>query len=410
MSAEAGVMDARKAANRGTGAPGAPVPAVLVAVASAGHSGSTLLDLLLGNHPQVSSAGEMNRLTLHAADRVCACGSTVTACDYWNRVRGVLTSRSLRDRTIRWDECHTDVPPQAPVLRLPDIAPGELVDGSAVPPAMRHALERAGLAVTPRATLTRGGVRDFKWRLIDPGTRQELVVRTGEGGLEIYSADVRWKNPVRLLPEPLEIALAVGSAAALRLARSVSAGAERLHGIAANSWAVADAMATVAGSPFVVDSSKSPLRLKLLYMLRPDAVRIVHLVRDGRAVAASAMRRRDMSAAMAARIWKRDNHNLAIMLRSVPARQKLRVHYEAVCEDPEREVRRMCDFLGLPFAPAMLALWQRPVHNIPGNPMLFDRSRRTISKDERWRRDLSAGDLAAFERAAGRLNRSFGYR
>ena len=63
----------------------------LVAVASAGHSGSTLLDLLLGNHSDVCSAGEMNRLTLHAADRVCACGSTVTACDYWNRVRAVIT-------------------------------------------------------------------------------------------------------------------------------------------------------------------------------------------------------------------------------------------------------------------------------------------------------------------------------
>ncbi len=58
-------------------------PATLVLIASAGHSGSTLLDVLLANHPYVSRAGEMNCLNLHAADRVCACGATVTSCGHW---------------------------------------------------------------------------------------------------------------------------------------------------------------------------------------------------------------------------------------------------------------------------------------------------------------------------------------
>lgn len=409
--AEAVVLEAAAREGYGT-APTAGVtrvPAILVAIASAGHSGSTLLDLLLGNHSQVSSAGEMNRLTLHAPDRVCACGATVTSCEYWNRVRAAVSAQWNRRQTIRWDECHTDIPPQKPMLRLKDVPPDVLADGAA-PARLRHALAEAGISVGDQATLTRGGVRDFKWRLIEHGSSREYVLRTGEDGLEVYSADVTWKNPVRRLPEPIELALALGSRAALRLARVCSANAERLSGIAANSWAVADAMASVAGSPFVVDSSKSPLRLKLLYMQRPDRVRVLHLVRDGRAVAASAMRRRDMSATMAARIWKRDNQNLAIMLRTVPARLRLQVRYEAICEDPEREMRRVCEFLELPFEPGMLSLWERPVHNIPGNPMLFDRARRAIRKDERWRRDLSRADVAAFERAAGRFNRAFGYR
>jgi hypothetical protein len=160
----------------------------------------------------------------------------------------------------------------------------------------------------------------------------------------------------------------------------------------------------------VIDSSKSPVRLKLHYMLRPERMRILHLVRDGRAVAASAIRRHDnMSASMAARIWKRDNQNLRMMLRTVPDRRKLGVRYEALCEDPAAELRRVCQFLELEFDPAMLTLWSRPVHNIPGNPMLFNRSQRAIRKDERWRRDLSENDIQAFERAAGRLNRAFGY-
>ena len=382
----------------------------LVAVASAGHSGSTLLDVLLGNHSRVCSAGEMNRLTLHAPDRVCACGATVTACDYWNRVRAVITRERSQASRIRWDECHTDLPPQQPMLRLSGVLGEPLVDGEAIPSELRARLAAAGVSVGEGATVTRRGVRDFKWRLKDPASDRLLILRNGEECLEVYDPDVHWKKPLRIVPEPLEVSLALGTASAVSMVRALSPRAASYAQIAENSWAVADAMAEVSNARYVIDSSKSPVRLKLLYMLRPERMRILHLVRDGRAVAASAMRRHDnMSAAMAARIWKRDNQNLRMMLRTVPDRLKLGVRYEALCEDPAAELRRVCEFLQLEFDPAMLTLWSRPVHNIPGNPMLFNRSQRAIRKDERWRRDLSETDIQAFERAAGRLNRAFGY-
>jgi len=382
----------------------------LVAVASAGHSGSTLLDVLLGNHSRVCSAGEMNRLTLHAPDRVCACGATVTACDYWNRVRAVITRERRQASRLRWDECHTDLPPQQPILRLSGVLGEPLVDGEAIPSELRARLAAAGVSVGEGATVTRRGVRDFKWRLKDPASDRLLILRNGEECLEVYDPEVRWKKPLRIVPEPLEVSLALGTASAVSMVRALSPRAASYAQIAENSWAVADAMAEVSNARYVIDSSKSPVRLKLLYMLRPERMRILHLVRDGRAVAASAMRRHDnMSAAMAARIWKRDNQNLRMMLRTVPDRLKLGVRYEALCEDPAAELRRVCEFLQLEFDPAMLTLWSRPVHNIPGNPMLFNRSQRAIRKDERWRRDLSETDIQAFERAAGRLNRAFGY-
>jgi hypothetical protein len=403
MAAEAPQRDAAWTDRAPAGA------ASLILIASAGHSGSTLLDLLIGNHPLVASAGEMNRLTLHAPDRVCACGATVTNCSYWSQVRTAVTKMRKRSGLIPWEECHTDVPPQRPMLSVEMKEGLELANGA--PSAfLRQRLTEAGIAVSEDATLSRAGVRDFKWRMVDPGTQRTWVLRPVERRLDIYDETVTWKNPVRVLPQPLEVALALGVQPALRAVRACSTAASDFVRIGDNSWTVADAMAAVSGTPFVIDSSKSPLRLKLLYMLRRDRVRIVHLVRDGRAVTASAMRRRDMSAALAGRIWKRDNQNLAVMLASVPARLKTRVHYEALCEDPVREVTRIGRFLGLEFMPGMLTLGQRPVHNIPGNPMLFNRERRTITKDERWRRDLSERDLAAFERAAGRLNRSFGYR
>ena len=113
----------------------------LVLIASAGHSGSTLLDLLLGNHSGVSSAGEMNRLTLYPEERLCACGATVAQCPYWSGIRAQL-GRALGRPRLRWDESHTDVPPQTPILELDDTADLRL-DAGGPPPPRRHAARRA---------------------------------------------------------------------------------------------------------------------------------------------------------------------------------------------------------------------------------------------------------------------------
>jgi hypothetical protein len=271
-------------------------------------------------------------------------------------------------------------------------------------------MRAAGRTIGNDAVLTRSGVRDFKWRIVEPGNAGRHVLRLVDNRLDVYDETVTWKNPVRLMPHPIEVALALGHRVPLKFVRSLSPTAKEYMAIAENSWVVADAMAAVSGTPYVIDSSKSPVRLKLLYSIRPDRVRVVELVRDGRAVTASAMRRSRISATRAARIWKRDNQNLAVMLRTVPAPLRIRVKYEDVCENPQRELQRVCAFLGLQFEPSMTVLWQRPVHNIPGNPMLFNRTRRTISRDDRWQRDLSPDDLRVFNQVAGRLNTRFGYR
>lgn len=56
-----------------------------------GHSGSTLLDIMLGNHRHVAGVGEVTKLHrsgwTNGADRRCACGRPITACPYWEEVR-----------------------------------------------------------------------------------------------------------------------------------------------------------------------------------------------------------------------------------------------------------------------------------------------------------------------------------
>ncbi len=391
---------------------GTPMPPEtdIIFVASAGHSGSTLLDLLIGNHEDVSGVGELNRLSLHADNRVCACGQVVAQCPYWQRIREALTQVLGRETLIQWDECHTDIPPLERLFALDDVRESDWAEGAAPPRDVRDGFAARGVKLSPNTRMARGGGdRDIKWNLIDPDSDTRYVLRREHDRIVVYPRLREWRNPLRRLPDPLEVMLTLGSPWGLRTLAAVSAHAQLAIDTARNSWLVADTVALSDGTRYVVDSSKTAVRLKLMYLQRPARVRIINLVRDGRAVAASAMRRRGVAASTAARIWKRENQHLHLVLRTVPADSVLRLRYEALCDSPQQEMDRVWKFLGLAPREGLVELWNRPVHNIPGNPMLFERSRRTISKDERWRRDLSPAELTAFEQVAGRFNRNLGY-
>jgi len=60
-------------------------------ICSAGHSGSTLLDLLLGSHSQVESLGEIIHLSKNISlNTACACGVPIRSCYLWKRVAEML--------------------------------------------------------------------------------------------------------------------------------------------------------------------------------------------------------------------------------------------------------------------------------------------------------------------------------
>jgi hypothetical protein len=59
-----------------------------VFIASLGHSGSTLLDLMLGSHPRLVSLGEVHATIARAAEKqnVCTCGKAAEECPIWGPV------------------------------------------------------------------------------------------------------------------------------------------------------------------------------------------------------------------------------------------------------------------------------------------------------------------------------------
>lgn len=98
--------------------------------------------------------------------------------------------------------------------------------------------------------------------------------------------------------------------------------------------------------------------------LWPDA-RFIHLVRDGRDVAAAHVHRREAGNLWhgvadwveVETLWDRMSHKL-------PPDRQFTLKYEMLAGEPEYELRRLCEFLRVPFAPAMLqppvALDQEP--------------------------------------------------
>lgn len=177
---------------------------------------------------------------------------------------------------------------------------------------------------------------------------------------------------------------------------------------ARHSWMVFDSVSGVDRSEVVVDSSKSPGRMRALYLERPASTYVVHLVRDGRAVAASSVRRTGVTVASAARSWRQANTKTLHMLRNVRSDHRILVRYEELCSDPLRTVNSIYKLLELPALDRIILPPVGDYHLIPGNPVLMS----TISSvrvDERWKEEFRASALVEFDNEAGRLNRSLGY-
>ena len=178
-----------------------------------------------------------------------------------------------------------------------------------------------------------------------------------------------------------------------------------------------------------VDKGNKALRLKFLLRIPSFDVKVIRLIRDGRAVAltytapaeyadatsqdlrggGSGGRRDDerLSMAQAARQWRRCNEEAEHALARLAPERWTQIRYEELCSDPDATLDRLFTFLGLD--PARRVRDFRSVeHHVLGNGMRLDPTS-DIRLDERWKSVLTRRDLAAFDRTAGRMNREYGY-
>ncbi len=171
-----------------------------------------------------------------------------------------------------------------------------------------------------------------------------------------------------------------------------------------------------------------------MYMRRisrvlPEA-RFVHVIRDGRAVGLSRMRTLSLKPVDAAKVAKRWRKKVE-KARSVGASLDgyLEIRYEALVTDPEPTLREVCEFIELPWDPALLDYHERSEErlgeldrDIPAwgrKPPRSAESRMALhqqttkppdpSRIDRWRTELEPAEIEAFEAEAGPLLKTLGY-
>lgn len=175
-----------------------------------------------------------------------------------------------------------------------------------------------------------------------------------------------------------------------------------------NKIALYNAIAASWNKRLLVDSSKNPHEAMELYRRWPDRVRIVLVVRDGRGVFLSRLTsgfgRND-----SLKGWRNYYRRaLRILDTGVPASNLLKLRYEDFASKPDDFGRRLCEFCGLDFESQMLDLGAATRHMVNGNDTRF-KAGRGIYLDERWRTQLSVGDLEYFLRKGGAMNSRLGY-
>lgn len=160
----------------------------------------------------------------------------------------------------------------------------------------------------------------------------------------------------------------------------------------------------------------------------PEA-HIIHLIRDGRAVAAS-RRHLGFGPGFAIRAQAEDwsGSIRAARAQARSCSHYLEVRYEQLVRRPEATLRRVCDFLELPFELDMLSYhrgarlrlaefrdWRTPDGDIVsrGNDRIAIHQRALWPPDptriDIWRHKLDSEEIAVFESIAGDLLRELGY-
>ncbi len=322
----------------------------LAYILAASHSGSTLLSMLLGSHPEVATVGEM-KLSPKAIGDVaryrCSCGEPIRTCSFWQKVEKGMSAQGFA-----FDLAHAGTD-----YRI------------------------SGSSYTRRllSPMYRGGFPE--------------VLRDAALGLSAI-----WR---RELPE-----------------------------VHRRNAALASVVCGIAGAKVVVDSSKIGLRLKYLLKNPELDVKVIRLLRDGRAVAltymdpagfadARAPTRRGggmggdrsqerLPMAQAAYVWRRCMEEAESILCSLPPAQWIEVRYEDYCRALNATLTRLQQFLGV--EPGKQPQQFRGVEqHVVGNGMRLD-TLSDISLDERWREVLTPQELRTFDQIAGRMNRRLGYR
>jgi hypothetical protein len=145
----------------------------------------------------------------------------------------------------------------------------------------------------------------------------------------------------------------------------------------------------------------------------PDA-KFIHLVRDGRDVAASAKRSvfNHFHPHYVGRLWGEQQRTAIELSRTLPSDRMLGVRYEDLLDDPSGTVRRVCRFIEEDYSDDLLDYFKGDeAQRLAGHSRSWENCASPVLKDNhaKYKRELSPAEIEAFELQAFEELRHYGY-
>lgn len=156
-----------------------------------------------------------------------------------------------------------------------------------------------------------------------------------------------------------------------------------------------------------VDTTKNPFQVPFLARQRGVRLKLIALIRDGRGVVNSLMKREHWSLERSIGSWLWANRNLDRATRWLPPENVFRLHLRDLCQSTEDTIRRLHEFCGVE-PRSGLDYSRREDRHIIGNRMRL-KFEGEIRLDTKWQTELTPEQLAYFNKRAGWLNRRLGY-
>jgi hypothetical protein len=320
----------------------------LVYILAASHSGSTLLAMLLGAHPDAVTVGELKATSLGAVGRYrCSCGELIQQCAFWQQVRERMAQRGLDYDVTRARTNILELESRYAARLLRPLHRGAVVE----------AFRDVALSLSPtwRRHLTETQARNLALiQSIGELSGAQVIVDSSKLGL-------RLKYLLRLPSLDVKV---------IRLIRDG-------RGVA------------------------------LTYVNPTDFADARDAQRRGGGSGFEGAGRPGLAMEEAAREWRRSNEEADALLEGLRPSQWTAVRYEDLCRNSAETLQQLCRFAGLDPDRAVMD-FRSVVHHVVGNGMRHD-STSDVRLDERWRDALTTGQLNTFDAVAGDLNRRYGY-
>jgi hypothetical protein len=164
-------------------------------------------------------------------------------------------------------------------------------------------------------------------------------------------------------------------------------------------------------------------RISAFHALWPEA-KFVHIIRDGRDVCLSVLNWNKAERTVGRYAsWEEDPVSTTALWWERKVRKAREdgatlgpglyheTHYEDLVEDPERECKRLCEFLGVPYDDAMIRFAEGKTRtDLPNARKTPKKAWLPITSGMRnWRTEMPVKDVERFEAAAGNLLEELGY-